>query len=172
MPTSPKKKSAKKTSVKINKVQQPKLVDERILNPDSGRMIKVVLTTLFVGLVVSGGLLAYFLYYAPVADVSDYSQQIVVPRAPDRSTDVSEQETKVPEVVVEVQYITILDTPTGYLNVRKGPGTNFAKIAQVNPGERYELVLADEVKKWYEIRLSDATIGWVSGQYAKIDLKS
>lgn len=69
---------------------------------------------------------------------------------------------------VKLQEVEILETPTGYLNVRKGPGTNFEKIAQVKPGESYSLVSEDETAGWYEIKLSDSSTGWVTKQYAKI----
>ena len=37
-------------------------------------------------------------------------------------------------------YITILDTGVGYLNVRTGPGKDYDLIEQVYPGEVYELI--------------------------------
>jgi len=158
----------KKSPVKINKVQKQVLVDERVVSGGSGRMAKIVLGTLLLGLAVAGGVLFYFLYYAPIAPNPDYMSQIVVP--PKREEPVSEEpQNAQPAAEVIKQYVVIIETPTGYLNVRKGPGTNFAKIGEVKPGERYELVIADELKGWYEVRLADATIGWVSKQYSKVE---
>lgn len=49
------------------------------------------------------------------------------------------------------------------LNVRKGPGTNYSVVSSVAGGS-----IVDAVEKsgsWYKIKLSNGTIGWVSGQY-------
>lgn len=64
---------------------------------------------------------------------------------------------------VIVSKVKILTTPTGYLRVRTGPGTGFAEVARVNPGESYELL--EEKTGWVKIKVSDAVSGWVSSQY-------
>ena len=96
--------------------------------------------------------------------------EIIVPNdTPTTSADTpaaSESPKSEPEVVKST--VTVLDTPTGYLNVRGGPGTNFEKIGQINPGETYELVTADQDKGWYQIKLDEARNGWVTKQYAEI----
>ncbi len=61
--------------------------------------------------------------------------------------------------------IVILDTPTGFLRVRKTPSVSAAEVGQVNPGKTYELV--DHQSDWDEIKLDDGTTGWISSQYAK-----
>jgi hypothetical protein len=61
--------------------------------------------------------------------------------------------------------IEILDTPTGYLRVRKDSSLTSVEIAQVKPGEIYRLV--SEVVGWYEIRLLNDKTGWISSRYAK-----
>lgn len=63
------------------------------------------------------------------------------------------------------QKILILDTPTGFLRVHKQASLTSAEITQVKPREEY--VLQDEVTGWFEIKLTDGTLGWVSDQYAK-----
>lgn len=60
--------------------------------------------------------------------------------------------------------VQILSTPTGTLNVRKGPGLSYNIIAKVNPGEKYNLL--EEKSGWFKIKLT-STVGWVSSQYAK-----
>lgn len=64
--------------------------------------------------------------------------------------------------------ILILDTPTGFLRVRKSNSINSSEIAKVTPGESYELV--SEKEGWFEIKLSSPSgedkIGWVSSLYA------
>jgi hypothetical protein len=59
--------------------------------------------------------------------------------------------------------VEILQTPTGILNVRNGPGTGYAIIGQVSPEEKYELL--EESSGWYKIKASKE--GWISTQYAK-----
>ena len=62
------------------------------------------------------------------------------------------------------QQITILETPTGFLRVRQDPSVGSAQVGQVNPGEKYNLL--NEQTGWYQIKLKDGTVGWVSSQYA------
>ncbi|MFC1595130.1 pilus assembly protein PilM [Patescibacteria group bacterium] len=71
--------------------------------------------------------------------------------------------TTTPEKIDEV---IILDTPTGWLNVRSGPGTSFDKIGKVSPSEIYPLL--EEKDDWYNIQINSETAGWVSGDYSKI----
>ena len=80
------------------------------------------------------------------------------------------------EVVSEKQNltqetVTILSTPTGWLRVRGGPGTGFAEVARVNPGEEYSLLEKDG--DWLKIALEseleeEKTEGWILGQYGEI----
>lgn len=62
-------------------------------------------------------------------------------------------------------YVEILDTPVGFLRVRKEPSTSSEELARVNPGEFYSLL--DEESGWYKIEYEDAKEGWVSSQYAE-----
>ncbi|MEK7585058.1 MAG: pilus assembly protein PilM [Patescibacteria group bacterium] len=62
--------------------------------------------------------------------------------------------------------VTIKDTPTGWLNVRSGPGTNFGAVTKVNPGEAYPLL--SEEGDWVRIKLIlevEEIEGWVAKQY-------
>lgn len=61
--------------------------------------------------------------------------------------------------------VTILDTPTGFLRVRKE--ISGAEIAQVKPNESFALL--EEKDGWFAIELKDKTIGWISAEYAKKD---
>ncbi len=61
--------------------------------------------------------------------------------------------------------VVILQTPTGFLRVRKEPSTGAEEIAQVRPGDSFELL--DEGSGWFKIKLKDSRTGWVSGQYAR-----
>lgn len=69
-----------------------------------------------------------------------------------------------PSPAVGTSNVLILDTPTGFLNVRESGSINSSKIAQVNPGESYELI--SEKEEWFEIKLTDGRKGWISSQYA------
>jgi hypothetical protein len=61
--------------------------------------------------------------------------------------------------------VTILQTPTGFLRVRAEASVSSAEIARVTPGETYPL--EDESTGWYQIKLTDGKLGWVSSQYAE-----
>ena len=61
--------------------------------------------------------------------------------------------------------VIISQTPTGYLRVRKDASLGSLEIARVKPGEVYNLV--GEKTGWFEIKLNDGKVGWISSQYAK-----
>lgn len=60
--------------------------------------------------------------------------------------------------------VKVLPTPTGWLNVRSGPGTTYAQVTRVNPGESYPLL--EEKGDWYHIRIGQQE-GWIARQYAE-----
>lgn len=60
--------------------------------------------------------------------------------------------------------ILITETETGWLNVRQGPGTNYAVKTKVYPGESYPLL--EELTGWYKIKMKDGSSGWVLSKYA------
>ncbi len=62
-------------------------------------------------------------------------------------------------------FVTIKDTPTGFLRVRMEPSTSASEAARVNPGEKYHV--EDEKSGWYEIKYDSTNKGWISGQYAE-----
>ncbi len=49
------------------------------------------------------------------------------------------------------------------VNVRKGPGLSYSVIKQLNKGELLEIL--DKTEKWYQVKLSDNVLGWVSSSY-------
>ena len=61
-------------------------------------------------------------------------------------------------------FVTIKDTPTGFLRVRMEPSTSASEAARINPGEKYHI--EDEKSGWYEITYDGKNTGWISGQYA------
>jgi len=84
----------------------------------------------------------------------------------DESSDeliVSIEEEAIATTTIEV---LILDTPTGFLNVRTGPGTYNAKVTQVIPGEKY--ILVEQDSDWYKIKINEEEEGWVYSVYAEL----
>lgn len=61
--------------------------------------------------------------------------------------------------------VLILNTPTGFLRVRKDASLGAAQIGTVNPGEKYDFV--SEKTGWFEIKLQNGQTGWVSSQYSQ-----
>ncbi|MBL7150360.1 PEGA domain-containing protein [Candidatus Microgenomates bacterium] len=78
-----------------------------------------------------------------------------------------EAEEKEPEKEKELErpYVTIKETPTGWLRVREGPTTNDAELTKVKPGEKYKFLEATETG-WYKIEYEEGKEGWISGKYA------
>jgi len=62
--------------------------------------------------------------------------------------------------------VLILDTGVGFLRVRSGPGTNYSKIGEVKPGEKYDYLGSARDGGWYKIDFNGRE-GWVISQYAK-----
>ena len=61
-----------------------------------------------------------------------------------------------------------VNTPTGFLRVRESNSVSSSEIAQVRPGETYELI--EEKGNWFKIKLSspadEGKTGWISSSYA------
>ena len=67
--------------------------------------------------------------------------------------------------IISSPKILILNTPTGFLRVREEGSISSLEIDRVLPGETYEMIA--EVNGWFEIKLKDGKVGWISGQYAR-----
>jgi uncharacterized protein YgiM (DUF1202 family) len=68
---------------------------------------------------------------------------------------------------VPVPKVRVLDTPTGYLNVRISPSIVGGEVVgRVEPGETYEYVA--EEGGWFQIVLTPDEKGWVFGEYVEI----
>lgn len=61
-------------------------------------------------------------------------------------------------------YVTIKDTPTGFLRVRLEPSISSTEAAKVNPGEKYHMF--NSQAGWYQISYDGTNKGWISSQYA------
>lgn len=65
-------------------------------------------------------------------------------------------------------FVTIKDTPTGFLRVRMEPTTSATEAAQVKPSEKFSILDSKQDAKgttWYQIAYDNTNKGWVSGQY-------
>lgn len=63
----------------------------------------------------------------------------------------------------ERPFLTVKDTPTGFLRVRVEPNTSATEAARINPGDKFHI--EDTQNGWYEIKYDGVSIGWVSGTY-------
>ena len=155
-----------------------RLLDSKIIMPESHhRLAKAVLYAMILGGLTGAAILFYLNtrttspddYSAPTITIPDDTAS---PPPPATTTPTTTAAEPTPPAGVQpaapVQVVEILSTPTNFLNVRKGPGTNFAKIGEVKPGEAYILISTNETKGWYEIRLANGSTGGVTRQYAKV----
>ena len=112
-------------------------------------------------------------------DKKGFRVQVSVKMALDKTHKTLEEElkkaaieaTKEAELVkkeeVNTKTLTILDTPTGFLNVRAEPSVSGDKVAEVNPGEEY--TYSEEDGGWYKILLGGEENGWVHGDYVTLN---
>jgi TolB protein len=49
------------------------------------------------------------------------------------------------------------------LNLREGPGTNYTVIKVLKQGEQASIIGRNAASSWWQVRLANATTGWVSG---------
>lgn len=61
--------------------------------------------------------------------------------------------------------VLILNTETGWLNIREGPGANFPIVKKVNPGEVYAKL--EQQGDWTKIKLSESQSGWGASRYMR-----
>lgn len=153
------KSKSKKTSVSISRIHHGPLLDPRIKRGQAVSSAKLGLLIACLGFLAVSAATYYFLFRNNPLE-SDFTPQIVVPA--------QQAPTPSPEPVVAVKQVEILPTPTGYLNVREGPGTVNPKVAELHPGEVYTLLEEDTVNGWYKIKIDETLTGWVTGQYAKV----
>lgn len=62
--------------------------------------------------------------------------------------------------------VIILETPTGFLRVRKEASVNSEQIGTLRPGDELELV--KEENEWYRVKQENGDFGWISATYARI----
>jgi len=72
----------------------------------------------------------------------------------------NQQEPKAPKV----EHIVVLQTPQGFLRVRREPALSASEIGQVNSGDEFEII--QKTEKWFQINF-EGKLGWISATYAK-----
>lgn len=167
----PRQSQAKKRSrstINIQRLSEEHLLDKKLLKPKDEIAFRPAVFAILLGILAVGVVAGYTVFSKPSKNIEEKAPIIIVPKEETREPAAAHSPiTPQVEEVGEKKRLEILDTPTGFLNVRSGPGTNFAKITQVNPGENYELISTDETKAWYQIKLAQGQTGWVSRQYVK-----
>lgn len=73
----------------------------------------------------------------------------------------------VPSATSGAKTVTILETGTGWLRVRKTPSLSGEELTKVNVSETFPYT--DEKGGWVAITLPNGSNGWVSGQFVKKD---
>jgi len=67
--------------------------------------------------------------------------------------------------IPSVTQVTILQTPTGFLRVRADASISASETARISPGQTFPFL--SEKDGWYQIKLNDGSLGWISNQYAQ-----
>jgi len=67
----------------------------------------------------------------------------------------------------EPMLVEIVETPTGFLRVRRESSTLSSEVARVDPGETFTVLEVSEDGEWLKIGLEDETEGWISREYTK-----
>jgi hypothetical protein len=103
---------------------------------------------------------------SPSAEESEIASVLTVTTTP-KSTPTAKATPKAEATPPEKPYVTIKETPTGWLRVRMEPSTTATEAAKVYPGEMYPY-LKEEKNGWYKIEYEEDKEGWVSGVYADL----
>lgn len=152
----------KKVVVNIRRPGEERLVDNKLIRRKTFPVAKVLLLAAALG-IFAGGLVVGYLYFYGNPLEEKVTPEIIVPEPEPEPV-----ATSTPAVEAKKSFVEILETPTGFLNVREGPGTNFKKVGQIKPGEAYELLSTNAEKTWYQIKISETLSGWIINQYAKV----
>ncbi len=167
-----------------NKKAMPKLIPQNMADRAAKPEHKVgrwIITGVVLLVIIAGGYIAYIWNVERhVLPVPEYSNN----QTPTQQTDNNYQATTSPDSKASttpltttpsttpsnsqpLKQLTILKTPTGYLNVRDLPSTSGKQITQVHPGETYYYV---ETKSgWYKIVLPEGVTGWIIGDYVSVE---
>ncbi len=81
--------------------------------------------------------------------------------------DAKEVEQRASASAVTAPQVTVLDTPTGELNVRSENSVGSDLVGKLFPGDKVDLM--GEETGWYKVKLKDGKTGWISATYASKD---
>lgn len=95
----------------------------------------------------------------------DHSESFVLVELPDNVVEGTQFDMNFNVNKGDYDLVEILDTETGYLNVRKCPSTGCENVGKVVPGEVY--IMTGRDGNWYKINYSEDSEGWVYAKYAK-----
>ncbi|MEK7453096.1 MAG: pilus assembly protein PilM [Patescibacteria group bacterium] len=95
------------------------------------------------------------------ADIKSRLEAIDIATEKQKLEDIKKDDIINPNVLPQAEKSVIIIKS---VNVRSGPGINYAKIAEVLPKETYPLL--EEKGNWYRIKLNDKIDGWVVSRYA------
>src|SRR3989338_5750686 len=162
--TKPSKKPQETVPVSIQRATEERLVDKKILRPPTNRLPYVIGLAAVAG-IAAGAAILFYIYHSETPWEPYERPEIILPEEQElideldnmgNPTSTSNGDTEeTPPPAVTFQQGLILDTPTGFLNVRAG--------------EVYDLVSENTANGgWYQIKLADGTVGWVTDQYARI----
>ena len=62
-------------------------------------------------------------------------------------------------------FVKVVDTPTGFLRVRKEASSDSEEIGRVKPGDQLEVV--DQADVWYQVKYDGEKTGWVSSEFVE-----
>ena len=164
---------------------KPKNIGIENLNIDKHKSIKgkILKIIAFVFIILSFGVFIWILYsyfFRPLPKNSQVKTETKATRNMKSSqkkvsktaTTTKKQEivpsSKVNKKIPEkkpIPVVVIQKTGTGWLRVRKGPGTNYPEIGKVYPGKSY--LFLQKSNGWYKIKVKDGEEGWVSAKYSK-----
>lgn len=154
-------------SAGINFLSSPIVSKQRIRKSRVFIISFVIITFLILGFVIY-----QYIYKASISGESPEGEQtpseVKVETPGNETPTATSSEEQSPgeeksDIIEETAKILIQDTPTGWLNVRKGPGTSYDRIGRVYPGESYPLLKEED--NWYKIKIDEETQGWVTSQY-------
>lgn len=158
------KKITRKLDLKMPKLSEfklPKFKLPKFRIPAFSFLVKnkkiMIISFFFIVMLFLGLVLYKYIFKLLVGKPDNIGQEIT--ESVDNSGDIP-----LPEETIKIQKIKITNTPTGWLNVREGPGTNYKKITKVSPDSRYDLL--EEKNDWFKIKIDDKTEGWITSEYA------
>lgn len=135
--------------------------------PKTAKRRRARVAVIIIGLLLlfAAGAAAYFLYFNPSllnpwGAPAPTPEPAFIEEVP--APEPSPIDTPTPEPKPTV---TVLDTETGFLNIREGASLSSEVIVQVKPGDVFELLEENEVGDWFKLQIDESTAGWAASRY-------